>query len=114
MINLYWGPLPDPSPGKRRKRAWVSYKGNRCLRCGYDRCIQALVFHHIDPALKRFSLSSGTDSALDSSKGIIGATTEEIYEELDKSVLLCANCHAELHAGLWSIQDLVQGGVTNR
>jgi hypothetical protein len=107
MIWFYWPPS-EASPGKRRKQEWVQYKGEKCLQCGYCKCIQALVFHHVNPALKLFSLSTGTDSSLNTSRGITGRTREEIYMELNKTVLLCNRCHSELHAGLWSIGDLVQ------
>ena len=27
----------------------VDYKGGKCERCGYDKNISALEFHHLDP-----------------------------------------------------------------
>jgi hypothetical protein len=42
------------SPGNPRKRAWVTYRGGGCMR-GYDRCVQALTFHHL--GTKRFPLN---------------------------------------------------------
>ena len=36
----------------------ISYKGGRCQVCGYDRCIEALEFHHLDPTQKDFGLSN--------------------------------------------------------
>ena len=33
----------------------IAYKGGKCQRCGYDKCVRALVFHHIDPTRKDFS-----------------------------------------------------------
>jgi|GEM_PF-1188099 len=73
---------------QRTKLRAVAYKGGRCQRCGYDRCIQALQFHHLDPNQKDFTISGKT------------MAWERIRDEIDKCVLLCANCHAELHAGL--------------
>jgi transposase len=71
------------------KRILVAEAGGRCARCGYDRCIGALQFHHIDPRSKSFTISSN------------GATRslERAREEARKCVLLCANCHAEVEAG---------------
>ena len=75
----------------RRKRIRVmavAVKGGKCERCGYDRCIDALEFHHRDPVQKDFSISS---------KGYT-RSWRKVLEELDKCVMLCANCHRELHA----------------
>jgi len=58
--------------------------------CGYKKSHRALSFHHRDPALKDFGLSS---------KGLT-RSWEKIVKELDKCVLLCANCHAEVHDGI--------------
>lgn len=79
------------------KRALVEYKGGQCERCGYNKCINALQFHHIDPSQKDFALSKSTKSF------------EELKAEVDKCMLLCANCHAELHQQLFleeNISDL--------
>lgn len=71
------------------KRRLVKEAGESCRLCGYDRCVAALEFHHIDPATKRFSLSL---------KGVARAF-ETVREEAAKCVLLCSNCHAEVEAG---------------
>lgn len=67
------------------KRALVDYKGGKCVRCGYDKCINALQFHHLNPTEKDFTLSKSTKPF------------EELKAEVDKCILLCANCHAEIH-----------------
>lgn len=66
----------------------VDYKGGCCERCGYDRCIDALEFHHVNSSGKDFSISD---------KGYTRSWIK-VKEELDKCMLLCANCHRELHA----------------
>jgi hypothetical protein len=66
------------------KIACVAYKGGKCRRCGYDKCIRALHFHHRDPAVKSFEIG-----------GNISCTWTVLQPELDKCDLLCANCHAE-------------------
>ncbi len=71
------------------KHKLVTYKGGKCERCGYDKCEAALQFHHIDPTEKDFSISHinlGQEFNL-----------EKLYKEVDKCILLCANCHAEEH-----------------
>lgn len=66
----------------------LEYKGNKCERCGYSKCSQALDFHHKNPNEKDFSLSD---------RDII-LNWSEIKQEIDKCELLCANCHREEHA----------------
>lgn len=73
---------------KRTKELLVEYKGGCCEVCGYNKCIEALEFHHIDETTKSFAVSGSTKS-LESQK-----------READKCYMLCANCHRELHAGL--------------
>lgn len=67
-----------------KKRA-VKYKGGKCCKCGYDKCIAALEFHHIDPSIKDFNISKRYSKM------------EKVNKELDKCILVCANCHREIH-----------------
>ena len=67
----------------------VEEAGGCCAICGYDTCIVNLHFHHVDPSQKRFILSSATTKSLAAYR-----------DELTKCVLLCANCHGEIEAGL--------------
>ena len=71
---------------KQLKALGVEYKGGQCIKCGYNKCIDALDFHHIKG--KDFSISA---------KGYT-KSWETVKKELDKCVLLCANCHREEHA----------------
>jgi transposase len=72
------------------KRILVEDAGGRCAVCGYSRCIAALEFHHLVPAEKSFSLSH---------RGV-ARSLEKARAEARKCALLCANCHAEVEAGL--------------
>jgi hypothetical protein len=78
---------------RKVKEILVADAGGRCTACGYDRHVGVLQFHHRDPAQKRFSLSEAG----------LARSLERAREEARKCVLLCANCHTELEAGLISI-----------
>jgi hypothetical protein len=71
------------------KEILVGEAGGHCCICGYDGCLAALEFHHLDPAEKRLEINaSGTSLALD-----------KLRAEARKCVLLCSNCHAEVEVG---------------
>lgn len=74
--------------GLTRKLALVKSRGGRCSVCGYNRNLAALVFHHRDSAEKDFKLDM---------RSLSNRKLEPLLGELDKVVLVCANCHAELH-----------------
>jgi transposase len=74
---------------RKIKRILVDEAGGRCVLCGYDRCIAAMHFHHVDPSEKAFHLS---EQGVTRSLGIA-------REEAAKCVLLCSNCHAEVETG---------------
>ncbi len=71
---------------KRLKERLVEYKGGKCEICGYNRCISALEFHHLDPSQKDFAICSGDVKSY-----------ETMRKEVDKCILVCANCHREIH-----------------
>lgn len=74
------------------KKEAIEYLGGKCSFCGYNKCIASLDFHHTDPKEKGFPLNK-----------MYRHSKEEIIKELDKCILLCANCHRELHAQDYSI-----------
>jgi hypothetical protein len=75
---------------QRVKRLLVDEAGGACRLCGYDRCVRALHFHHVDPTSKKFQLGGrGLTLAIDA-----------LRAEAAKCVLLCSNCHAEVESGL--------------
>ena len=85
---------------KRRRKLRtmaIEYGGGECILCGYSKCVRALVFHHLDPSQKDFGLS------------IRGLTRswEKMRAELDKCVLLCANCHSEVHDGITQLPKVI-------
>lgn len=75
------------------KRKLVEEAGGKCVICGYDRCQQVLQFHHLDPTLKEFHLGqNGVTRSLAKSRA-----------EARKCILLCANCHGEVEAGIIAV-----------
>ena len=76
------------------KRMLVEEAGGECRLCGYSRCLAALQFHHLDPSTKSFHLSLHG----------ITRSLARVREEAQKCVLLCANCHAEVEAGVATIE----------
>lgn len=75
---------------RRLKEKAVKLFGGKCTKCGYDKCIAALDFHHVDKTKKEFN--------------IFGANKKswiKMLEELKKCILLCSNCHREHHWNEW-------------
>jgi transposase len=80
---------------RRSKEILVREAGGSCLVCGFAEYIGALQFHHVDPATKAFAVSrQGVTRSLAKAR-----------EEAQKCVLLCANCHAMVEAGLLDLAD---------
>lgn len=78
---------------KRRRKVKsqaIEYKGGSCVKCGYNKSNNALQFHHLDPTTKEFGIAEHGHCK----------SWERVKVELDKCILLCANCHAETHEEL--------------
>lgn len=73
---------------KRKKQMVVERFGGKCQCCGYDKCLDALEFHHLDENTKEHKPAYI----------IIRWSFEKAKKELDKCILVCANCHREIHA----------------
>jgi len=67
----------------------IEYMGGKCQFCGYSKCVNSLDFHHKDPLQKSFNISAGKCYNFD-----------KLKLELDKCILVCRNCHGEIHGGL--------------
>jgi hypothetical protein len=79
----------DTSKVRERNRAkkakLVALKGGKCMACGYDKCIDALDFHHIDG--KDFEIGEAMKFSFD-----------RVLKEVEKCELLCCRCHREIHS----------------
>lgn len=79
------------------KEMAIEYKGEECNICGYKRCKSALEFHHLDPSKKDFAISA---------KGYT-RSWETVKAELNKCIMVCANCHREIHDGIIDLNSNV-------
>ena len=76
---------------RSRKKYLIEYKGGECCICGYDKCAAALVFHHLEPEKKSFTIGLAVAN---------NHNLKDTLKEVDKTILLCHNCHSEVHQGL--------------
>lgn len=72
---------------QRMKQACVEYMDTICIICGYDKCVAALEFHHKNPDKKEFGIAQGG----------ITYSWNKIYKEIKKCIMICSNCHKEIH-----------------
>lgn len=90
----------------RIKDKALKFMGDKCQNCGYQKCKRALGFHHLDPTKKDFAISSRGHSR----------SWQRVEAELRKCVLVCSNCHHEIHAGLlqpfWVTKEWKRGELS--
>jgi hypothetical protein len=82
---------------KKNKLKAVEYMGGKCFYCGYNKCIRALEFHHLDPSKKSKNYSKNFNT---------WSVTRQ-RQELEHCIMLCSNCHRELHSPSPSHQLLI-------
>jgi hypothetical protein len=94
-VRYYRQPSKQRIQEHRRKikRKSIDLSGGSCLRCGYNACDAAMIFHHVNPEEKDFCLNGNCRS------------WERCRVELNKTVMFCCRCHVELHSGLWTMHD---------
>jgi len=63
--------------------------GGRCYSCDAEGPAAIFEFHHLDAAQKSFGISQDGNTR----------SWTRVIAELAKCVMLCANCHREVHAG---------------
>lgn len=78
---------------KNNKLKAIKYKGGCCSICNYNKSIWSLDFHHLDPNQKDFNISPHSSNNTKKRK----INFDDLKVELDKCILVCKNCHYELH-----------------
>ena len=68
---------------RQRKYLYSYLASHPCVHCGEDRPV-CLEFHHVEPSIKSFNLCMSIAK---------DKTIEAIDAEIDKCIVLCANCH---------------------
>ena len=84
---------------RNNKIDYINYKGGSCEMCGYDKCPGAMDFHHLNPDEKDFDIGCTKNPKLN----------DKIKNELDKCILVCSNCHREIHYKLSCEEDDFKG-----
>lgn len=77
---------------RRKKEKAISYFGGKCSKCGYDKCLDALEFHHLG------------DKDESASYIIMRWSWKRAIKELNKCILVCCRCHREIHHELYKIK----------
>ncbi len=83
---------------KRRRKIKsmaIEYKGGKCQICGYSKYQGAFDLHHLDPKQKDFGIGDKDYTR----------SWEKVRAELDKCILVCANCHREVEAGVTQLPE---------
>jgi len=90
----------DPVVAHRRMRKLraIGYMGSTCHGCGRDGAPSLFEFHHWSAVEKDFGVSDG-----------VPRTWARTVAELAKCVMLCANCHREVHAGVRELDEGLLG-----
>jgi hypothetical protein len=83
--------------GIEKKLELIKLFGGKCELCGYNKNIAAFDFHHKDPDTKNFEIKV---------QFLKYKNDDEILEEAKKCMLLCANCHRELHNPFMDIEHV--------
>lgn len=79
---------------RRNKIRGIQYLGGKCEHCGdsFEGHPEVLDFHHLNPSEKEISPAR-----------LFARAWKNITPELDKCIILCANCHRIEHARLRSL-----------
>lgn len=74
--------------GLQRKIDLFKLAGGKCANCGYRKNLSGLSFHHLEAKTKDFKLDA---------RSLSNRTLKKVMAEFKKCILLCHNCHEEVH-----------------
>ena len=86
--DQYQSYLAQQARGLNRKLNLIQKFGGKCSVCGYKKNSSALDFHHLNPKDKSFALDL---------RSLSNRKQSMIDAEISKCILVCRNCHSELH-----------------
>jgi predicted HNH restriction endonuclease len=96
-ISYYLNPKTPLNRRKQRKerraiikKRCIEHKGGKCHFCLFNKFQSALDFHHLNPKIKKNCITTLIAK---------NQSFDLIKPELDKCILVCANCHRGLHSG---------------
>lgn len=78
-----------------RKKKIIEIMGGKCCICGYNKNYASLDLHHINPKIKKYN-----------SNKLKIISWDKVLDELKKCILVCRNCHGEIHHPQWDISTL--------
>jgi len=76
---------------RNNRKKLIDLHGGKCCICGYNKSISALDFHHKNEKEKDFGIAEGSR---------LKYSYKKLLEETKKCVLVCSNCHHEIHDGI--------------
>ncbi len=82
---------------RKLKTLAIEYKGGKCQICGYKKFQGALDLHHMN-GIKEFGIAD---------KGYT-RSWEKVKTELNKCILVCANCHREIEGGVTQLPEVIR------
>lgn len=85
----------------KRRLKYINAFGGKCQRCGYNRCLRALQFHHKDAETRKdWPQENGRTSGK--------VSTAELEAHPEHFELLCANCHFERHDAIDKARQIIK------
>ncbi len=81
---------------RRTKVRVIESMGGKCVCCGYKKCADAMHLHHLNPEEKETGVSYWYRNP---------HSWHKIVAELQKCILVCSNCHSEIHAGVTKVPE---------
>ena len=81
---------------RKLKQMCFQYLGGKCVKCGFNKWLGAIDFHHLDPSIKDYEMGEMIISNC-SVRTDINKVFLKVKSELDKCVPMCRNCHSYEH-----------------